>query len=236
MITKDFLTRYELFENEELKELTLLDNQGFSNTNYLLETSKRKYLIREFKSLHVNRKFEFQVAMKAYKKDIGAKPLFLDEFNAIMICEFLEGIHRYTLKRDDIKNIALLLKKLHQIKVGKKLFNLKKDYVLCHHDLNPKNFIFLNDIKLIDWEYAGINDLYFDLASVVVEFDLDKKEEKLFLNSYFQNFYRINRKKIYSFKIKYTTLCKDWFAKQNNQKEKIKYIKKLKNFHECNKR
>lgn len=205
-----------------MPNLTLLEHQGFSNINYLLETSKKNYIIRVFGSLHVNRKKEFKTAHKAYKKGIGAKQIYQDD--SFMIYEFLEGIHKYKLQRKDIKNIALLLQKLHQIKTDKKLFNNQRNHVLCHHDLNPKNFIFSNEIKLIDWEYARLNDRYFDLATVIVEFNLNNKEEKFFLNSYFKSSYNIDKKKIYYFKIKYSTLCKNWFT---NQRDKIKYIKKL---------
>jgi len=221
----EFLKKYELFNNEKLKKLTLLKNQGFSNINYLLQTSKKNYLIREFKSLHVNRKLEFEVAYKAYQRGIGAKPLLLDEENSLMICDFLEGHHKKKLSYKDIVNMAKLIKKMHKIKILK----YQKSLVLCHHDLNPKNFIFSKNIKLIDWEYAYLDDKYFDLASIIVEFKLNPKEEKLFLNSYFQKTYK--RKKIYSFKIKYIKICIAWFKKQNNLKEKLKFKKRL---NECN--
>jgi len=202
-----------------LPSLTLLKNQGFSNTNYLLKTPKKSYIIKVFGSLHVERKFEFKIAKKAYKKGIGSKPIYLND--SFMISEFLEGYHKIKLKRLDIKNIAQLLKKLHSIKAE------KKGLVLCHHDLNPKNFIFSTAIKLIDWEYASFDDCYFDLSSVIVEFGLNKKEEKLFLHSYFKNRYKINRRKIYSFKINYINLCIKWFKKQNNFKEQLKFQKKI---------
>jgi len=216
-----------------MPSLTLLENQGFSSTNYLLKTSKKSYIIKIFNSLHVNIKFEFQIMQKAYKKAIGAKPIFFDEENSIMVYEYINGFHKNKLKAKEIKNIALLLKKLHQIKIVKKFFNHKKNYVLCHHDLNPKNFIFSNDIKLIDWEYAGMNDCYFDLATIIVEFGLSKKDERLFLQTYFKNSYKIDKSKLYTFKIKYIKICIDWFKNQDKQKEQLKFKKKL---YECNKR
>ena len=204
----DILKKYDCFKKEKLEELILLDEQGLSNTNYLLKTSKKNYIIKVFGSLHVDRKFEFEVSKKAYKKGIGANPVLLDMDNSLMIYEFLDGFHKFKLKRDDIKSIALLLKKLHKIKVRSR----KKDFVLCHHDLNPKNFIFLKkDIRLIDWEYASANDRYFDLASVAVEFKLNKKEERIFLGYYFKNNHLINIKKINFYKIKYVKICKKWF-------------------------
>jgi thiamine kinase-like enzyme len=200
-----------------LPSLTLLKNQGFSNTNYLLKTSKKNYIIRVFGSLEVDRKKEFAIAKKAYELNIGAKPIYLDD--SFMISEYLEGFHKTKLKKTDIKNIALVLKKLHSVK--------KRRLVLCHHDLNPKNIIFSKDIKLIDWEYAGFDECYFDLASTVIEFDLNQKEEKLLLHSYFKNKYDVNRNKIYSFKIKYLKLCMKWFKQQHNFKEQFKFKKRL---------
>lgn len=202
-----------------MPSLTLLENQGFSNTNYLLETSKKNYIIKKFGSLHVDRKQEFNIACQAYKKGIGAKHIYFDD--SFMICEFLEGSHKTKLNHIDIKKIALLLKKLHSIKTD------KRGLVLCHRDLNPRNFIFFNDIKLIDWEYASLGDFYFDLSSVIIEFNLNKKDEKLFLHSYFKNKYKTDKNKIYTFKIKYLELCIKWFKKQNNLKEQLKFKKKL---------
>ncbi|HIP45485.1 MAG TPA: hypothetical protein EYG93_09195 [Sulfurospirillum arcachonense] len=208
-----------------MPSLTLLENQGFSNTNYLLKTSKKSYIIKVFGTLAVDRKQEFYIAKKAYEIGIGAKHIYLDD--SLMISEYLYGSHKNKLRRIDIKNIAILLQKLHSLNIK------KRDLVLCHGDLNPKNFIFSKDIKLIDWEYAKYNDRYFDLASVIVEFNLNSKDEKLFLHSYFKNKYKINRNKIYTFKIKYLNLCIEWFKKQNNFKEQLKFKKKL---YERNKR
>lgn len=222
------LKSYKLFKDEEFIALSKITNQGFSNTIYTLKTSKQTYLIRNFKpNKDINRKFEFQISLEAYKKGIGAKPLLLDEQKSLMIYEFLEGTHKYKLRNKDIIKVALLLKKLHEIRLQTKYFNSKRDFVLCHHDLNPKNFIFSKDVKLIDWEYAGLNDRYFDLASVVIEFNLNTKEEELFLKTYFKNPFKVNRKNIYHYKVKYLSLCIDWFSHQNKQKEKIKYKKKL---------
>lgn len=197
-----------------MPSLTLLQNQGLSNTNYLLKTAKKSYVIKAFGPLHVDRKLEFKVQKEAYKKKVGAKPIYLND--SLMICEYLEGFHKFKLKNRDIKNIASVLQKLHQIKIGKKLFNHKKDFVLCHHDLNPKNIIFSKNIKLIDWEYAYIDNRYFDLATISVEFKLSKQKEKLLLNSYFKNPYDVDRKKLNLFKKKYIDICIEWL-KQKSQ-------------------
>jgi thiamine kinase-like enzyme len=57
--------------------------------------------------------------------------------------------------------------------------------VLCHHDLHPSN-ILINDhsIKFLDWEYAAINDRYFDLASLMEYCLPDSKAFKGFNTAY----------------------------------------------------
>jgi len=93
-----------------------------------------------------------------------------------------------------------------------KLKAFKKDLVLVHHDLNPKNILFTkNDIKIIDWEYAQTNDLFFDLASLSYEFNLSKKEDQLILKTYFKNITLNQINKLNSYKIIYKNLCLLWF-------------------------
>jgi thiamine kinase len=40
------------------------------------------------------------------------------------------------------------------------------DAVLCHNDIHHLNVIDSGSLQLIDWEYAGIGNPYFDLASI----------------------------------------------------------------------
>lgn len=102
------------------------------------------------------------------------------------------------------------------LKSLKKLKKFKKELVLTHHDLNPKNIIFRkNKIKIIDWEYSGINDRFFDLAAVCIEFKLNKKEEKLFLENYLEEININHYSKLKHFKIIYKNLCDLWFEKLN---------------------
>ncbi|MBU0278088.1 MULTISPECIES: choline kinase family protein [unclassified Gemella] len=57
---------------------------------------------------------------------------------------------------------------------------------LCHNDLVEGNFLFTKSkIYLIDFEYAGQNDYYFDIASFISENDLNYQETVTFLQSYF---------------------------------------------------
>ena len=61
------------------------------------------------------------------------------------------------------------------------------DPVPCHNDLLAANFIRgENDhIWIVDWEYAGMGDRYFDLANFAVNNELDPSDEHALLEAYF---------------------------------------------------
>lgn len=230
-ITK--LKTYKFFEDKTIKKLILLPNQGHCNHNYLLQTKNQNYLLREFK-LTNDRKSEFKIQKKVSKKAIGSKPIIIDETQGFMLCEFIEGKHKVKLTQQELKKLAKLLKKLHHIKDNKKVPLLKKYFKfkdkkvnnafislkkepkelrLCHNDLHSKNILFYKkNIKFIDWEYAGVNDLYFDLVSIIIEYKLNKKDESSFLKAYFYR-KKINLKKITAYKIIYKELWRVWFEK-----------------------
>ena len=123
------LKQYKIFENQTLLRLDLLKNQGFCNINYCLKTSKKEYLVRTFKSLdtvNISREFEYNIQKKAYKKNIAAKPLLLDEENSFMVCEYLKGKHKKSINKKEIKCLSRNIKKLHKIKSDEKQYDLKK--------------------------------------------------------------------------------------------------------------
>ena len=56
----------------------------------------------------------------------------------------------------------------------------------CHNDLLNANFIRSPDgIRIVDWEYAGMGDRFFDLANFSVNHELDEDGESAFLSAYF---------------------------------------------------
>jgi thiamine kinase-like enzyme len=57
----------------------------------------------------------------------------------------------------------------------------------CHNDLLPANFLAVADggLCLLDWEYAGMNDRYFDLGNFAVNNELDRAGEEALVEAYF---------------------------------------------------
>jgi thiamine kinase-like enzyme len=57
--------------------------------------------------------------------------------------------------------------------------------VLCHNDLLAANFIGSpGGLRIVDWEYAGMGDRYFDLGNFAVNNELDDDQEEVFLAAY----------------------------------------------------
>jgi thiamine kinase-like enzyme len=59
--------------------------------------------------------------------------------------------------------------------------------VPCHDDLLAANFLRTQrGIRIVDWEYAGMGDRYFDLGNFAVNNELDTEEEMALLVAYFE--------------------------------------------------
>jgi thiamine kinase-like enzyme len=57
----------------------------------------------------------------------------------------------------------------------------------CHNDLLAANFIRCGkEFCIVDWEYAGMGDRYFDLGNFAVNNELDAAGEEVLLDAYFR--------------------------------------------------
>jgi len=225
----EVLEQHAFFLDKHIETCVLLENQGYCNTNYLLVADGVKYIVRKLLRTDINRVLEWKILNLAYKDGITAEPMLYDSTQELMVFSFLEGKHYKQLTKKDIKNLVMTLKKLHAIRLLSEPISLEiqnqtddvvkalktidsypEEYVLCHNDLNPQNIFFSDKVKFIDWEYAGVNDRYFDLACVCVEFNLNDTMQKFFLDEYFKGDYK--KDKLEAYKLLYVTLCVEWFT------------------------
>jgi len=234
----DLLNIHPFFSDKHIDSCTLLEHQGYCNENYLVVSDGQKYIIRKLLRDDIDRAFEWKVQNLAYEQGITAEPLVFDKEHGFMVFAFLEGKHKNKLNENELKLLAQTLQKLHSITIDAKPIELQidtstideysKEYVLCHNDLNPQNIFFpvgwvfqptnntqkmgwkTHPTKLIDWEYAGVNDRYFDLACVCVEFGLEDEIQEVFLKAYFEG-KDFSIEKIEAYKIIYKQVCDEWF-------------------------
>ena len=226
----ELLKVHPFFIEKNIESCSLLENQGYCNENYLLVADGLKYIVRKVLRDDIERDFEWKVHHLAYMQQITAEAILFNKSDDFMVFEFLKGEHKLFTSEDDLKVLAKTIQKLHNITIDAKpveiiiaektdevlkaftaIENYTIEYVLCHNDLNPQNLLwYKKELKFIDWEYAGVNDRYFDLACVCVEFKLNDGMQDLFLNTYFENeAYMLE--KLEAYKVIYRVLCEEWF-------------------------
>ncbi len=224
----ELLQSYLYFSSKTIESCTLLENQGYCNENYLLLAGGKKYIVRKLLRDDIDRNFEWKAHNLAYRQGITAEPLVYDEDHGFMVFEFLEGEHKGKLDKFELQLLAKILRKLHSVNIDAKpialqiknktdevlkafetIDNYPEEYVLCHNDLNSHNIFFTKVAKLIDWEYAGVNDRYFDLACVCVEFELSDVMQEVFLDVYFKDEDFV-LDKLEAYKVIYGVLCEEW--------------------------
>ena len=82
------------------------------------------------------------------------------------------------------ENLTWILGQLKGIKQALSMHAIQP--VFCHNDLVPENVICAGEkMVLIDWEYSGCGDRYFDLGMVAFYHQLEDKEERELLGAYF---------------------------------------------------
>jgi thiamine kinase-like enzyme len=65
------------------------------------------------------------------------------------------------------------------------LLQAPSDLVPCHNDLLNANFLDDGErIRIVDWEYAGMGDPFFDLGNFSVNHDLTIEEDRFLLDAY----------------------------------------------------
>ena len=132
--------------------------------------------------------------------------------------------YRKILKDKNIKIdiIERLFKKINMI-----LKNINRNTPI-HGDVWSKNIIKTNDEKLyfIDWEYAHMGDIHFELAYIIESYNFSKEQEDVLLEEYKD--YSDELLKKHKILINYLTIL--WAYSQNELPYDIKpQIKKLEN-------
>jgi thiamine kinase-like enzyme len=70
----------------------------------------------------------------------------------------------------------------------------------CHNDLFSVNMLDDGTVRFVDWEFAGMGDLYYDLATLVYAYDthgpLPPELEEYLLTCYFGEVERVHRSRL----------------------------------------
>lgn len=85
------------------------------------------------------------------------------------------------------ENYAWLRERMDEVETA--FDRYKNTTVLCHNDLLNGNFLRddNNQIRILDWEYAGMGDRFFDLANFSAHHELNDAQILELLGAYFDN-------------------------------------------------
>lgn len=105
------------------------------------------------------------------------------------------------------------------LETKKKVMELKpiidgipKDWILTHVDAVPSNYLITeDDVRLIDWEYAGMQDPHLDIAMFAISAMYDREHLDALIDIYFTEGYSEETKmKIYSYMAMGGLLWSNW--------------------------
>ena len=169
------------------------------NTNF----KTNSYLNKETLTELSNKKLHPKVLYKNKTKGI-----LIYEYHEISSCKkdnmFFKKLGKRLKDIHELKNKKNIHTFNEQINTYKKILNANKlpkvytklnalikmsktnnqQNVFSHNDLNPTNILFNKNICFIDYEYASLNNKFFDISKIMLSFDMKPNEQNVFLESY----------------------------------------------------
>ncbi|KPH56853.1 phosphotransferase [Pseudoalteromonas porphyrae] len=231
-----FNSRLKIFSIERL-------HNGLSNDNFLVRTKQHAYLLKFYREHWPTIGLSAQALFA--KKQVCPELLWVDEINQFAIFEYIEGAitnNNYTpelinklvaLHHHQVVTLPMDIKQeldhyrdtsLYQhykIIIEQTLSQVElfpRDSGFCHNDLVKENIIENPyGMFLIDFEYAKTNDVYFDLAAIVVSCELDPVEKVGLLETYqrslpIQHRFTVSVRKLECYQLIFLLLCILWYS------------------------
>lgn len=152
---------------------------------------------------------DLKACMKRLREFHGMKLQVEHEFDIYKQMEFYESLWdgKPSIYRDYAKT------KSHVLELKKYIDEHAGGKVLTHIDAVPDNFMFTEngDIRLIDWEYAGMQDPHVDIAMFCIYALYDRKQVDNLIDLYFEGVCpRATRLKIYCYIAACGLLWSNW--------------------------
>lgn len=142
-----------------------LNNARVCDSDSEQDIKKCMKVLRDFhnKKLKVNHEFNIFGQIDFYEKLWNGEPSAYRDYN------------------ETKKNV---------LKLKEYIDSQPKDYVLTHIDAVPDNFLFVDkngkeEIRLIDWEYAGMQDPHVDVAMFCIYALYDREQVETLIDAYF---------------------------------------------------
>ncbi|MFN8454265.1 MAG: choline kinase family protein [Anaerolineae bacterium] len=115
-------------------------------------------------------------------RQVHAMPAIPGEFSPFRVVEeYTQTARRYGVAFPE--NFSWLLEKMREVESA----FLQDPFTPCpcHNDLLNANFLDDGQIRILDWEYAGMGDRFFDLANFSVNHEFGDDQDRLLITDYF---------------------------------------------------
>src|SRR5579859_765910 len=97
--------------------------------------------------------------------------------------EIVEAYHREASGRG--VEIPAAYARAHEVSERIRAERGPQRLVPCHNDLLNANFLDDGEIRIVDWEYAGMGDRFFDLANFSVNHEFGIEDDRALVGAYF---------------------------------------------------
>lgn len=225
----------DLMPNTEILSVSEI-HDGYTNINFQIETASETYILRIPKNKNPNYKDE----LKAYEIAGDSHFTKFDTTSGIYIKKKLDGVNANFSDKNQLTKVLDKIEELSQtfgtenIKSASFLDYMKHntldemqtllfkslvikyddaDKVFCHHDINEGNVIFdqnLDKIHFIDYEWARLDDIYFEYASIC----LNKKVDENWIISKLD----LDKTKLLHYKYMHLCMSHMWCNYMNDEK------------------
>ncbi|WP_028043611.1 NTP transferase domain-containing protein [Candidatus Stoquefichus massiliensis] len=208
---KGMTNRSFMFETNDQKYIMRIPGEG---TNKLINRYEEGEVYKKINHLHICDEVIYFDKNNGYKltKYINnskvCNPVNLEDLKNCM--KFLKNFHSLNIKVDHCFNLYKKIDFYEKLRNGNSLYpdyeetkqnvfklktiidNSPKVWTLTHIDAVPDNFLIYQDknekkIKLIDWEYAAMQDAHVDIAMFCIYAMYDKKQIDQLIDIYFEN-------------------------------------------------
>lgn len=162
-----------------IKNLNICDDLYYINPNNGIKISK---YIDNAHTCDVNNPNDLKICIKKLKEFHDLKLSVPHIFNIYKNIDYYESLWPY--KSSIYKDYNETKKNVYSLKYF--IDANAQEYCLSHIDANADNFLIKgNEVRLIDWEYAGMQDPHIDIAMFCIYSSLSKKEVDNVINIYF---------------------------------------------------
>ena len=160
---------------------------GITSRNFLVRFAGEDVVVRlpgkDAELLGIDRLAERAAGELAARAGVGPAVVVMLDDPPCLVTEFVVG---EPMTAEELREPAAVTNVATALRIEAVLVGPEHEPVPCHNDLLSANFIRTRrGVRIVDWEYAGMGDRYFDLGNFAVNNELDSEGEAALLSAYF---------------------------------------------------